>query len=116
MEYRNVIREAAPPQREHPSTTDRRLSKANDRVMVLWEGNKIMSRAIREYVESKKSSPTGVGEHALFDIHFNGTMKSTFCYYPHSVHEMPNSVCGPDGSKMTLPAWATVMQTHKQPV
>ena len=105
LEYRKVIREAAPPQREHPSTTDRRLSKANDRVVVLWEENKTMSCAIREFVETIKASPRSLTESALFDIHFNGTRKSTFCCYPHAIYYLPNSISGPHGEQATYPAW-----------
>ena len=36
LKYRNIIRDAAPPQHEHASTFDRRLAKANDQLMVLW--------------------------------------------------------------------------------
>ena len=52
LKYRNIIRDAAPPQQEHSSTVDRRLTKANDWLMVLWEENKTMCRAIGEFVDA----------------------------------------------------------------
>ena len=77
---------------------------ANNRVMVLWEQHKTMRRAIREYVDNRGPSSAIPYEHALLDIRYNGAMKSTFLYYPHTVHEVPNSRCGPDGRRVTMAA------------
>ena len=56
LEYRNLIKDAAPPQSEHHSTADRRVLVANNRVMVLWEQHKTMRLAIREYVDQRTIS------------------------------------------------------------
>ena len=93
LKYRNIIRDAAPPQREHSSNVDRRLAKANDRVVVLWEEHKTMCRAIGEFVDANMEtwSRTCPAVAALFDFHMNCVRKSTFCSYGHAFYALP---CG----------------------